>query len=667
MNDLSKPVEIADNLFWVGSENTHKYLQCNPYLYISGETGILFDPGSALDGEIVIEKVKSIIPISHLEAIVCSHQDPDLCMAIPLFEQAGFKGVICCHERATLLIQYYGLKSPFYQVNYHQFSYTMKSGTTIGFLFTPYLHFPGAIMSYLPKQKVLVSGDLFGSVTADWHLYADEDYLDGMIAFHEVYMPSNDILASAMNLLDSYQLEMICPQHGSILRGTLINEAISTLKTTPCGLFLETPVKNLNEEGGIKGLLEQILTRLITIHGAAEIKAMFKKSPFNIDTKLRKITKSTIGEDSIWDAFFDFLSEQRAGTQYLASISSMVELLCKGYELPIPKSLASVLFHSQSESEENRRQVQVLQTQLREFEENLHRDPITKLHNQEFYLAWLEKELSGISNQKKTITSCVMNIDNLDRINLDFGSTEGDKTLRLLADLATGYVEPQVQVCRIGGSAFALLYASLGKEEVITRATQLRNAIHEDDRFIVPINVSMGIFHSSEIPETLHQDPEQMALLVNQVTLFRVRLAKKQGGGIVSTSTSVASSSAIFTILLVDKPGFSRDLIKQTLEKNSFRVLTAANGLEAKEQVLSEPVDLILSELLIPKLSALTLRKQLLDTPSAGKIPFILMSVNKQEQTVKRAHSLGIMHFFSRPVPLYELVGLIDILAKKGA
>jgi hypothetical protein len=43
------------------------------------------------------------------------------------------------------------------------------------------------------------------------------------------------------------------------------------------------------------------------------------------------------------------------------------------------------------------------------------------------------------------------------------------------------------------------------------------------------------------------------------------------------------------------------------------------------------------------------------------------MSVNKQEQSVKRAHSLGIVHFFSRPVALYELVGLIEILAKKGA
>ncbi len=83
MNDLSKPVEIADNLFWVGSENTHKYLQCNPYLYISGETGVLFDPGSALDGEIVIEKVKSLIPLSHLEQSSAAIRTPTYAWPFP--------------------------------------------------------------------------------------------------------------------------------------------------------------------------------------------------------------------------------------------------------------------------------------------------------------------------------------------------------------------------------------------------------------------------------------------------------------------------------------------------------------------------------------------------------------------------------------------------------
>ncbi|MEA4859695.1 MAG: MBL fold metallo-hydrolase, partial [Sphaerochaeta sp.] len=194
MIDLTKPVEVAQGLWWVGSQRPHNRLQCNPYLFIKDGLGILFDPGSVLDGQVVLEKTTSLLPLSNLKAIVCSHQDPDLCAAIPLFEKAGFKGDICCHARAALLIQYYGIKNPFYMVNHHSFSYRLSENTSIGFIFAPYLHFPGAIMSYLPEQQALISGDLFGSITADWKLYADENYIDGMKAFHEVYMPSHEIL-----------------------------------------------------------------------------------------------------------------------------------------------------------------------------------------------------------------------------------------------------------------------------------------------------------------------------------------------------------------------------------------------------------------------------------------------------------------------------------------
>ena len=43
MIDLTKPVLIAQDLWWVGSEGTYENLQCNPYLLIKDGSGILFD------------------------------------------------------------------------------------------------------------------------------------------------------------------------------------------------------------------------------------------------------------------------------------------------------------------------------------------------------------------------------------------------------------------------------------------------------------------------------------------------------------------------------------------------------------------------------------------------------------------------------------------------
>lgn len=662
MIDLTKPVEVAQGLWWVGSETTHQHLQCNPYLFIKDGLGILFDPGSVLDAQVVLEKTKSLLPLSNLKAIVCSHQDPDLCSAIPFFENAGFKGEICCHERAALLIQYYGIRSPFYLVNHHTYSYSLNAKTSIGFIFGPYLHFPGSIMSYLPEQQALISGDLFGSITSDWHLYADENYLDGMKAFHEVYMPSHDILASAMESLESYPIRLICPQHGSVIDKN-VEQHIETLKTMQCGLFLQPKQLNLPLEGGVRSLLDQVVLRLVTIYGEQEIRKTFENSPFTLNIKKRKIAKTTVPEERMWEDFYSFL-EQKRGVEYLSSISSLVELLGKQYGLVIPTAFATLIASSERTIKEKDAELKDLEKKLKGLEESMYRDPVTALYNKEFHQAFLLKELEGGGS----VVSLVLGIDNLERINLDYGSSEGDRTMRILSDLLLQSVEPNVQVCRITGGMFALLCTSLTKEQAIERAAKLGTLIAEEDRFIVPITVSMGIVHSDEIDERKKDDAALMAAEINNTAAFRLRLARKKGAGsIVYTSTSEAGSRSAFTILLVDVPSFSRDLLKQTMEKERYRVLVADNGLEAKKLVLAGGVDLVLCELLIPKLSGLSLRKELLRNPATASIPFILMSANKQEQTVRRAFDLGIQHFLARPLALYELAGLVNFIAEKEA
>lgn len=662
MIDLTKPVEVAQGLWWVGSENTHHNLQCNPYLFIKDGLGILFDPGSVLDGQVVLEKTTSLLPLSNLKAIVCSHQDPDLCAAIPLFEKAGFKGDICCHARAALLIQYYGIKNPFYMVNHHSFSYTLNQTTSIGFIFTPYLHFPGSIMSYLPEQQALISGDLFGSITADWKLYADENYLDGMKAFHEVYMPGHEILAAAMESLESYPIRLICPQHGSIIDKN-IEEHINTLKTMPCGLFIQSKQLRLPLEGGVRALIDQVVKRLITIYGEQEIRKTFEKSPFTLNVKMRQIVKTTLAEDQMWESFFSTLEERR-GVAYLSSISSFVELLGKQYGLGIPSVFSTLIASSERQIKEKTAELKELEEKLQNLQESMYRDPVTGLYNKEFHQAFMLKELAGGS----PLVSVVLAIDNLERINLDHGSTEGDRTMRILSQVILQSVDPHVQVCRITGGMFALLCTSLTKEQAIERAAALGNRIAGEDRFIVPITVSMGIAHSDEVAESSRNDVLQMASDINALAAFRLRLARKKGtGSIVAVSSSEAGSRSAFAILLVDVPSFSRDLLKQTLEKERYRVLTADNGLEAKKMLLAGGIDLVLCELLVPKLGALTLRKELLGNPSTAGIPFLLMSANKQEQTVRRAFDLGIQHFLARPLALYELTGLVNLIASKEA
>jgi response regulator RpfG family c-di-GMP phosphodiesterase len=123
--------------------------------------------------------------------------------------------------------------------------------------------------------------------------------------------------------------------------------------------------------------------------------------------------------------------------------------------------------------------------------------------------------------------------------------------------------------------------------------------------------------------------------------------------------------NTIFTILLIDEPGLGRNIIRRALEQNHYRVVVADNGLEGRRFVEEERPDIIISELMLPKVSALTLRKELLAKPSTRKIPFLLMSSIKNESTVGRALEVNISHFFWRPVMLVELLGVVNLIANR--
>jgi len=671
MTDLTKPVELMPNLWWVGSTDNQRNLHCNPYLLFQGGSYLLFDPGSVLDAEIVLSKVRSIVPIQDIEAIILSHQDPDLCAALPLFEQAGFSGKLCCHERTAMIIQYYGVKSPYYLINQNQYQYAFKDGSSMGFLFAPYLHFPGAIMSYLPQQKALISGDLFGGISSHWELFAGPDYKEGMKAFHEVYMPSHEILKPVMEQLQYYPIEMICPQHGSVIKDS-IQEHILTLKNLQCGLFLDTLRKQIKDIGGILKLCNQILKRYFALYGNEFVHQVFDASSFTVNYKEKVFIKTSIPEEDIWNELFSLI-EERKGIAWLSAIASLVELLTKEYDLPLPPSFKTLVFHSQRNLDEQRSKAEAmhykneqLEAILRERNKKLFIDPVTQLNNQEFHKGFILEEMKRIAQEKGELAYLLLSIDNLANINLDFGSSEGDKTMLTLANLIRLEVSLETKICRLAGGVFAIHYASISKEEAIEKANNLRVKIEEEESFIIPITVSMGLYHSMELPPALWLDIDQMAQVMHQTALFRLKLAQKQGHGtLIHTSISTGTSRSAVTILVVDKPSLGRDLIQKTLERERYRVLTVSNGLEAKNLIADSRPDIIICELMIEKLGSFTLRKALLANTNTQRIPFILMSVNKNEHTVRRALSLGISYFFARPIALYELSGVVNILASQ--
>ena len=262
--------KIENGIFWVGSNDENEGLNCNPYLIIDNEEGILIDPGSVLDFDIVYNNVISLLPIEKIKYVILHHQDPDFCSSVPLFEHSGAKFQIVTHWRASVLIKYYGVVSPFYNINENEYKLRLNSGRELSFIPTPYLHFPGAFVTYDFNSKILFSSDLFGAFSYNWSLFADETYIEKMKMFHEHYMPSNEIIRPIMEKLLSIDISMIAPQHGSIIKDN-IEKHIKELRELECGEYLKSTKKEVAQNTGYMFITGLILKRLYNIFKREEV------------------------------------------------------------------------------------------------------------------------------------------------------------------------------------------------------------------------------------------------------------------------------------------------------------------------------------------------------------------------------------------------------------
>ncbi|MDA3780043.1 MAG: hypothetical protein PF487_07500, partial [Bacteroidales bacterium] len=241
--DYKKAIEIKPGIFWVGSNIIDDDFQCHPYLLVNGKNSVLFDPGSVLTFLETFSKIESIIPFSHIRYFVCHHQDPDITGALNIIDSfiSREDAVILSHWRAIAILKHLGLRIPLQCVEEMGWSLDIGNNMNLKFIFSPYLHFPGAFVTYLESQKALFSSDIFGAISPEFNLIAqDEKCYEGIRLFHEHYMPSHEILLNFLNKLENIELDVILPQHGSIIPRRLIPFIINKLKVLECGVYTLT-------------------------------------------------------------------------------------------------------------------------------------------------------------------------------------------------------------------------------------------------------------------------------------------------------------------------------------------------------------------------------------------------------------------------------------------
>ncbi len=245
MMDFTKPIEISDRIYWVGMYLENDPFQCHPYFIENGDASVLIDPGSMLEFDAVVKKVNAVSDMARIKYIILHHQDPDLAASVPEMEKRiNRKDLrIVTHSRMVPLVKHYLIQAEYYEIDKHNHR-LQDGGLRLQFVTTPYCHSPGAFVTYEPATKTLFSGDIFGGIEESWEFYAEDDYFEKAKQFHAEYMPSRDIFNYSLSKIEALDMNLIAPQHGSIIRKEKIEPLIEQMKALECGLYIEQGYKD---------------------------------------------------------------------------------------------------------------------------------------------------------------------------------------------------------------------------------------------------------------------------------------------------------------------------------------------------------------------------------------------------------------------------------------
>lgn len=641
-------------IYHIGDQTSHKGLDCNPYLLISGKDAVLFDPGSNLDYQTIYNGITQIIPIENITYVILHHQDPDFCSAVPHLENMGLSAKIMTSWRTSTLIQYYGIQSPITLIEESSFRLELDKGRTLRFLLTPYLHFAGAFVTYDIQSKTLFSSDLFGAYSYNPTFYADETYMGKMLTFHEHYMPANSILRPVMETFLTYDIQQIYPQHGSIITEDP-RQYIDALRNLECGTLLNPIKRNLLESGGYIKVFNEILNRLMAIYSKQEVLIVLQNvSGIRLNDEGFIENYSVLGKE-LWESLFETIKTCK-GIQWLTVIEPEVRTLCLTYDLPTPSAFYNLLEKVMIENKYLTEINNQLDESIKSLEASLIRCPITGLHNELFLNSLMLHEIEHEA-WRDVGALLMIGIDNLSKIKFKYGEEEDQHILMnftyLLKELFGESSVFKMNLCD-----FAVYVKGHSEETVIQMAEDLRSKTENSDLFIMDLTVSIGVCFNKEMP--LDNDSlEGMRDDYLEIGLQRLRKAKLLGKNRVEhTGSKNLEDMKTSKVLIVDPEITNISVLKQFFTEMGIEVLSANDGVSALAIATRELPGLIISEIQIPQMDGFLLKENLLKQSATKEIEVIFMSHYKNEDSVRRSLELGVFHYIKKPYLLSEVLGI---------
>jgi len=305
-----------------------------------------------------------------------------------------------------------------------------------------------------------------------------------------------------------------------------------------------------------------------------------------------------------------------------------------------------------------------LQRTINTLEERMIRCPLTGLYNENFFQEYMRGAVDISMDIHADGVLLFISIDSLRELNIRFGTDGADETLKKFASYLPNLIPEEAISFRLSGALFASFIAGAERKNGASLAERVRAGMESADIFVEKITVSIGVVAMSEFMEDSGEDRNILVDRILDLAKRRIGLAHRMGSNAVcATSDLDVEAEGRRDVLLADADAFRRNLVAGMLRTRGFEVHETSSGAAALDLAYTLQPAVVISDLALPGLDAISLRTRMRETTELTRIPFMLITDRKSADIAARAYAAGVSVILQRPVLIDEFLGLAMNLA----
>jgi PleD family two-component response regulator len=117
-------------------------------------------------------------------------------------------------------------------------------------------------------------------------------------------------------------------------------------------------------------------------------------------------------------------------------------------------------------------------------------------------------------------------------------------------------------------------------------------------------------------------------------------------------------------ILAVDDSTTNIILLEGILQEIGYQTETAPNAKDALRMIKNDPPDLVLLDLMMPRISGYKLLEKIKNTEGMKQIPVVIISAKTDAKSIKMAMDLGAADYIKKPIDIQNFITRLENILK---